>query len=71
MADIPEGAAVIVTMEIKKVKGGEEGVDFKRFKPKPTAGKKENEDTVKLVAEMQKRVADAQAEVAKSEKQEL
>ena len=39
-ADIPGGAALVFTMEIKKVHGKKTGKDFKRFEPIPEEFKK-------------------------------
>mmetsp|Transcript_52086 Transcript_52086/g.119828 ORF Transcript_52086/g.119828 Transcript_52086/m.119828 type:complete len:188 (-) Transcript_52086:340-903(-) len=39
-ADIPGGAALVFTMEIKKVHGKKSGVDYKRFEPIPDEKKK-------------------------------
>ena len=39
-ADIPGGAALVFTMEIKKVHGKKTGKDFKRFEPIPEEHKK-------------------------------
>merc|ERR1712146_468693 len=39
-SDIPGGAALVFTMEIKKVKGKKEGKDYKRFEPIPEEHRK-------------------------------
>ena len=43
-ADIPGGAALVFTMEIKKVKGKKTDRDFKRFQPVPEDRKKKKKE---------------------------
>ena len=43
--DIPGGAALVFTMEIKKVHGKKTGKDFKRFEPIPEDRKKKKKET--------------------------
>ena len=43
-ADIPGGAALVFTMEIKKVHGKKTGKDFKRFEPIPEDRKKKKKE---------------------------
>jgi FKBP-type peptidyl-prolyl cis-trans isomerase FklB len=46
-ADIPGGAALVFTMEIKKVHGKKTGKDFKRFEPIPEEFKKKKAGAAK------------------------
>ena len=43
-ADIPGGAALVFTMEIKKVHGKKTGKDFKRFEPVPEERRKKKKE---------------------------
>ena len=52
-ADIPGGAALVFTMEIKKVSGKKTGKDYKRFEPVPEEfRKKKKTSTTEPKAEL-------------------
>ena len=46
-ADIPGGAALVFTMEIKKVHGKKTGRDFKRFEPVPEEHRRKKKEATK------------------------
>ena len=62
-ADIPGGAALVFTMEIKKVHGKKTGKDFKRFEPVPEEHRKKKKKTAESASSDGGATAEPKAEL--------